>query len=441
MKKKCLAFLLALLSAAAVTGCKKDDSETSTESSEPIVVPVTTPYQTTARTTEAPADVISYSVDSKSENGKDIFTITAKDGSSKELWKYETQPAAHTEPAHLLPIGESEKGYMLFENGKILCLDQKTGKVSWEYEVGSDSIVAELDNNGSVYAAGWNGPMLCVLDMEGKCIYRREQYADEYSKPTAISVNSNGSADITFEQGGDTLTVYPTSDDIALTNEAELKEFLAGSWVYTDVDGNQLEIFLREDGSFEANRQGEEGQIQYTGKWETKRQNAAANALPDCISFPVQSHNDETFTAVKNLGDMKISEIAVSNGNYIMQLELQNPENALFDMVYEEKAPKLTKWNGYNIMTPFQITWKNHTFTAKCWGLSKNSVGGGVMWLTNEEGRSKQNYVRDDGIIYYAAPYNLSADAEYAKLPEDALEQNITVRVTTDENGVITAIN
>ena len=141
----------------------------------------------------------------------------------------------------------------------------------------------------------------------------------------------------------------PAVQTQAFTDEAGMRDFLAGVWTFRDPseagEEPDLKLHLNADGSFEALRRAptlSDGWERYRGNWWLERVDARAGELPDGLSLTLSGRYED----LDSFGDFAITGLYVSDGVWTMELSQVNEGAAMFSMYYYTYTPVLQKQEG-----------------------------------------------------------------------------------------------
>ena len=119
-------------------------------------------------------------------------TIRGCDKIGKVAWEIKTPEYPFAEVATVEKIGMCDDKFYYTENGKILALNMKDGKVAWEnVDYKSCGIQFVFDENGILYCSGRTGMDLLVVDKEGNTQKSIPMLNEQYSEPMGIAIQDN----------------------------------------------------------------------------------------------------------------------------------------------------------------------------------------------------------------------------------------------------------
>ena len=135
----------------------------------------------------------------------------------------------------------------------------------------------------------------------------------------------------------------------AYTDEAGMRDFLAGTWTFHDPaeagDAVDLELRLEADGTFEATRRAPtlaEGLERYRGTWSLERVDARPTDLPDGLSLTLGGRYED----LDSFGDYAITGLYTADGGWTMELSQVNEGEGVFSMYYYTYTPVLQRQAG-----------------------------------------------------------------------------------------------
>jgi len=445
--KKLLSFILiVVLAAGCISGCgsaqngSEPTSSVSSQAAEP-------PSQSAApvRSEEGePATEFDFETESNVEAAAVRGILTAKSAGGEVLWRYETAECGVSELDTVQDIGPTSYGYLLIENGDVVCVEtagEKAGSEKWRCTFGGASACFDFDEDERLYISGYYGPELCIIDSRGKMVSSFEPFCEECFWPYELKATDEKTVEITYYSNEETVTVNPYNGAPRLADEAALKKFLAGRWEYI-VPGEEfadMTLAISEDGSFTAVRGitgGGGEKASYSGTWSLERLYNDDTMTPDLLCLSLSETDDGFFGSIGSLGDFRIEDIALCDGRYMMKLTQANNGEAVFSEYYMTYSPLLIKDQGELTAPTVQFIRKGVGFDARCWKVDTDGVGDRVIWL----GTGSPFYL-NGGQIDTAAPYGAREDADFRFGVSQNDECGYMAEIETDEEGKIAVYN
>lgn len=129
------------------------------------------------------------------------------------VWNYTTYGYPATELSRVNDIGETSYGYLIADDGYVICFEKQSGEALWlvtDSNVGA-STVSCFDDEGSLYICGYYGPALTKITNKGESIYCVQEYPG-YMWPEDIYIDDDGMLTISMFEGD--IKVNPDSGDI-----------------------------------------------------------------------------------------------------------------------------------------------------------------------------------------------------------------------------------
>lgn len=142
---------------------------------------------------------------------KEYAVISAYSDREDLLWTRETEHYDVGDRSKLDEITLLDDAYYYYEGGKLFSIDPLTGDELWKTEV-CDETLGDwvIDDEGSIYITGYEGPDLCIVDPQGNVTARYDSLQDGFESPYDIRLTDNGDVVISYE-------ITPSGDKGSLT--------------------------------------------------------------------------------------------------------------------------------------------------------------------------------------------------------------------------------
>ena len=150
------------------------------------------------------------------DRGTEHAVITGFTATGEELWQIKTPTYEAAQLARCSDIGVYEGKYYYAEGGAIKTLSLTDGSLIWENaDFSGASVHHVMRADGTLFACGYLGPDLFVVDAQGKTIYRMQHFneAEHYYWPYKLELTDSAVV-ITYEMNGKTISV-PFADIFA----------------------------------------------------------------------------------------------------------------------------------------------------------------------------------------------------------------------------------
>ena len=219
--------------------------------------------------------------------------------------------------------------------------------------------------------------------------------------------------------------------------DADLKDFMAGSWEYEDLEDAvpSLRFEFGADGRYTAERDAAaEGKTySYSGAWDVVTESVASQfssvELP-LLKLGLFSTDDPGFKQASSLGDYIIDQKTICDGSYMVYLILYSGEGIFLDE-YDTYSAVMTRNGGY-IPARTQEPKKNANIQGVCWKL-RGDEKGALIWIDEKDYTTMPP--SDDALE--AVPYRFTDDPQIF-LSADYIRGGELVDAVTDSEGRIT---
>ena len=99
--------------------------------------------------------------------------ISGIDANGNVIWKHTTEKYGCGQLDSVEEIGTYKDTYFYTEHGTVVALDIRTGAIKWKNsDLDRCGIHANIDNNGTIYLCGSDGPDLFIVDINGNTLAR-----------------------------------------------------------------------------------------------------------------------------------------------------------------------------------------------------------------------------------------------------------------------------
>lgn len=162
------------------------------------------PPETTAETVALAPEAYQVVYSCMIEDNQEYYTFQGIGPQKDIVWNLETRHLDCGQVPRITPIGSLDGRFFYAEDGTVIALNTATGETLWENpEFGGcipNNDCMLLDPSGFIYLSGFEGPDLCVLDVEGNLISKTDCFCPEAYHPVKLWID------------GSQLTVHLESD-------------------------------------------------------------------------------------------------------------------------------------------------------------------------------------------------------------------------------------
>ena len=115
------------------------------------------------------------------------------------VWEYTTDNYPTAQVYSTKDVGETSYGYLITENGSVVCLDKQSGNILWKVEAPSNGLSC-FDEEESVYVTTALGFSAAKIDKTGNKIWQIED--QDYMWPSEMQYLAEGMLEIAVCESG-----------------------------------------------------------------------------------------------------------------------------------------------------------------------------------------------------------------------------------------------
>ncbi len=259
--------------------------------------------------------------------GSDEVTLAASTATGKTIWEHAEAAAFRSDMAmengpgpHATPLVTGDSVFAVGILARLVCLDKKTGKVTWSHDLWREFHGTPMDRGYSGSPIAWKGTVIMKVggaghavmafdQKDGKVVWQKQDFANSPSSPVLINVD--GQDQLVAAMGDEIVGIHPD------TGELLWKHPHATSWnlnialpLWTA--GNMLFVSSAYNGGCVALQlHVANGKTQVRELWQTNRMRVHIGNLLRI--------GDTLYGSSGDFGPAPLTAIDVKNGNVLWQ--------------------------------------------------------------------------------------------------------------------------